>query len=387
MALLVTTLVACGCLERAELSPELVSWSLLSVGTLLSVGRFRPFARCLGLFVCAGLLANLHSSYLLLPFVVLFLLDETAATRLLSLAAIVLAAVVSPYHGRQVLQWSIELTREMELSVRFQDTAANIYLFGFAFLFLLWMIFLLITPARERLPARGKLLFAGALSIGGLVHRDLLPYSLMFVGVLLASTFRTWCERQPDASDPQLVDAFRRMTSSVKKIPAAGGVWLLFCLFVVNAVSMLRTPLIDVYMPRRAVDFILEHQLPGPLLNERAIGPYLVYRFSQLARPDAPKPSFDERLPLFSRELAVAERSLRTLQTGWEKTFSELSPQTVLCRKGSPLWSYLAASLAWTLVFQEEPIPDAPVDDIEGGAPARPKSSFLWMVFTKRADR
>ncbi len=380
---LVTILVACGTLEQQELSPELVSFGLLAVASFFLVSPVRPIFKFGGIFVSGLFLANVHAAFLLLPFFVLFLSRDALKTRLSLAGVSLLSGIFTPSFGLQIVQWLKALAADFQLSVRFQDTAANVYLFSFSFLVLLWILIVLLVPRDKHAFPSSIALLAGILTTAGLPERAMIPYALLPTGLLLACCLRYWSERNR-SDEPQLVDAISKLEIGIKKIPAAGAIWLLFCIGIVNYTALLRQPVVDAFLPRRAMDFYLENRLPGPLLHESVVGPYVAYRFQASGVDSKERAMVDHRLPLFSLSQAISERAMKNLQPGWDELLKKYQPKSILVRKSTPLFEVFSHSQDWEILYDDAD-EVAASEEIEKIKPPPSKEAFGWAIFCRRS--
>ena len=273
IAFVVSALVICGVLERWELSPELFAWTFLVLGCFSFSDRISTNLQRLTLFLSGLALANSHPSFFLLPLFVLILGTGGFAETALRGGLLLAAALLTPSFGGEIHQWASLLISELKLSVQFQDVPGTVFLFRFAFLFLLWILVALLAPRGEEFQEKRIAILAGLLSLLGLVHRDVLPYAILPTGMLLGALLNRIFSEDENPEAPPLLEALRQFSQGLSRIPLAGGIWLLLCLLIVNIAAAIQLPRVDAFLPRMAVDTIIEGKLPGPLLHEDVVSP------------------------------------------------------------------------------------------------------------------
>lgn len=354
LGFLLTAMVACGALEHWELSPALAAWPLLSFAIYACFSDIGFAIRSVSFLISSMLLANIHSSFFLLPFVVLAVPHGKLKEHLVFLGCFLLSCFLTPFHGREIAQWGAELILEMELAIQFQDSAGMVFHFRFAFLLLLWLLVVLSIPRKEKFQEVEISVFAGVLSLAGLVHKDMLPYAILFVGVILALIWRrALAPTVPSEELSPLLLGLRNVSAGMLRIPKLGAIWLIFCLAFVNVWNSMKMPVVDVFLPRMAIDSFIERDLPGPMIYEPAIAPYIIYRTYFVQRSSGLVALYDDRLPLLVRSLSTAYRSLRSPQPDWGTFFELVHPNTALCKRGSTLFQILERSSSWKIVYED----------------------------------
>lgn len=268
VALVITTIVSCGLLESVPFGPELVVWALLS---LLLRSGIRPTSiattALLGL-----LLGNIQTEWFLAAFVLFSLFFPQ---RRIQRLVFVLSGFCSPYLGRHVSFAMANIFAKLKFGMQTGEFAATIFDFRFCFLLFLWVFFALLTSGKALPKAKIRMMIvAGLLSLLALVFSALLPLAILAAGFVLGNAWTDCQDSRP------IVISLKILGERLSRVPLPGVIWVFFCLIVVNSVNFYRFPKVEVFLPVKQVDKILDESLPSPIWHESSIGPYLAYRFA-----------------------------------------------------------------------------------------------------------
>jgi hypothetical protein len=137
-------------------------------------------------------------------------------------------------------------------------------------------------------------------------------------------------------------------------------------------------PFTKALLPTAEIDYLLEHDLPSPILHEAFIGPYLVYRFAGADGSPLRLAAITPRSRLLAPAQALAESAIEKMQPGWKEFFTFIAPETILCRTHTPLYYQLERDPDWNgVVAYGRELPSAVVEKkLERGV-------FGWAVFVK----
>jgi len=365
-AAFVATMCACGVLEQSPLSPELVVWLLLPCCLALGNRGASPKTICAALGVGA-LLGNIQPAWLLGIAAISMLL----AVRWTIVVGYLAGALCSPFFGAQFLSAIKETVAYAQFGLETQASLASIFDFRTAFLILVWaLLALLARISLQELP-RKPLRAAIVLSLLSLLFSSLLAAALILTGWAL-------CAMWPLCSNSQspLVTAIRGLERFLSKLPVPGTLWLLFCVFLVNSINAYRIPLIDIFLPVKETDYIVENNLPPPLWHESAVGPYLAYRFSDALGEPRRQIRLDIRSLPYERQRFVDE-----YRQQWQTAFEQEKPQTVLVRSNAPEYAALSRDSRYKKI---EPL-SSESGDPEAAHPRR-KLTLSWALFVRTIE-
>lgn len=363
-------LVCAGMLSPADIDTEVAGFLLLVPAVALAYCS----SSILVVFALGLAAVNFTSSSLLVwaVFSLLVFQERSKREAFSSSAVLAVSLFCSPYLGRDLAYSVQQLFYFLAIQVGRAADPATVYDFGFAFLFLLWLILGLAWHGAPRALKRGELTILLAGSLLALTHKAFLPYALFFTGLSLSLLWG----RAGALGGGNLRLAFEKTRQALSKVDRVGVVWLLLCLLIPTVYRLYKSPVTQAMLPAHETDFMLEKKLPFPLLHEAAVGPYLMYRFTA-ANGEAEEKIFAApwTAPLDPAS-ALGDLFLSKLSPGWERNFSRADAQTVLCRCGTPLYYLLSSSRDWRLVFEAGEAK---------GAPERVSARFLfsWAVFVR----
>jgi hypothetical protein len=377
----VAFVVSCGVLLGVCLEAKLLGWIFfiicLDLGCRFESGEDKK--RLLILIFFLGLLySNVHSSSLgcLLVLAMLLLSEGENPIRrgcVPFLALFALAQIATPYLGTQVYSSLRGFLNFLSLELNYQANPATIFQYPVAFLLLLLIVIGYLWHCHPWTLRGSELLIILFAAIMGFASRSLLPYALMLCGLMCA---RLWGRVQGSGLG-NLGIALAKLEHQFSKLPAVGLIWVILCLIIVNIANLVRHPITTVLLPAAEVDYLLEDELPFPLLHESAVGPYLQYRFADQAGNPKQLVAMTPAAAQIAPNFAVAEMFLKDLHPGWEKFFTLIAPQTVLCRIGTPLYESLVNNQDWELVFEAKKRVGSGEEET---TPSR-RSLVSWAVF------
>ena len=364
---LVVTMCACGVLEQSPLSPELLVWCLLPCCISLVLKEASTKVLCAALVV-GVLLGNVQPAWLL--FVIL--LSLALRMRWQTALAYCAGGLCSPYFGKQFFAAFDEVGAFARYGLQTHATFSSIFDFRAAFLVLLWvlLIFLSVIGRTAAIDKRGTAA-AATCSLIAILFSAVLPAALIVTGWALCSL---WPQFETSASP--LVISIRGLERLFMKLPAPGTLWLLFCVVLVNSINAYRIPLIEVFLPVKELDYVIENNLPDPIWHEPAVGPYVVYRFSNAMGEPQRKSRIDIRALPSNLETFVEEN-----QNRWTIAFEREQPRTVLVRSNAPEYEALSRDERFKKIELVEPGSDDP----EAPRPKR-KMALSWVLFTRTIE-
>ncbi len=370
---LLVTLVAVGTLESSSVSSFHLGLAALAGVLAVSSGEMQFGRRIAVLFALAAFAANFSE---IGPAVavagVVVAWRHRVGLRLGIACALFGGLLCSPYLGGDVVQqlvgeWPARLMFELES----RGSLASVFDYGFAIMLLLSLIAGLLLAARGAVLQGSEILLALATILLGLVYKPAMPFALVVVAYCAA---RIWRDA-PDGALGELGASVMRMRSSLSRLPSVGTTWILLVLVIINVTKYVQEPVVPVLLPTQALDFVLDQNLPGPVLHEMAVGGYVAYRFSRVSPPRLSY--IDPRAVFLDPKSAKQESALAKLGDGWRGLFERVPPETVVVRTKTALWELLKRTKGWKLAYQDSfPTEDGRVLEIP----------FGWAVFTRVPD-
>jgi hypothetical protein len=345
-------------------------------------------------FLVTLLWSNVHSSVLLLPFI----LASVAVTAPVALFASrfwltfrfivlwLLALFVSPYFGLQVFSGAALWVNEFSVGVLLQKQGGSVFHWDFSLLLVLLGVLVLLAVERRVFPRKGETLPLVVFSIVSLVSRTAVPWALVMCGYAVASQWgRQVLESDPaalrdgsesktpkpkkgaKASSSETKEGFVEGISALSRVfcrlPSPGLEFLLGCIIIVNVVNYSKLPAGLGLLPLKEADYILDKNLKGPILNHPDVGGFLQWRFGTRkdeAESSAPlttqepevRPAADHRTVGINPRFGAEILRLYKLDIGWENTLYSYQPRVALVRTIDPLYQILIRLPQWHLVHE-----------------------------------
>ncbi len=267
----------------------------------------------------------------------------------LFLAVFALTQLITPYAGRQTLTALLSFTSSLSMEGSLPSSAATVFYYPAAFMAILWMLIAYFWHCHPENMRSREFVVLMLLSLLGLAWKEYIPYALIFSGFVVSSLWG----RAGGQGFGNLGTALAKLKTQLERLPATGILWVIFCLIFINVYALIKQPVATAFLPQREVDFLLEKRLPFPVLHEAAIGPYLVYRFTDAAGYPREQALWTPQVLAVNPDLSRIETSIRSIQGEWQKAFELFNPGTVLCRRQSALYELLLRDSSWKLVFKE----------------------------------
>ena len=364
-----TAVVAAAVFESSSLEPNVLGWALffycLEVCSRLSSAQ--DFAKNLSrLTLLLVLFVNVHASAYLAIGWILFTIwsgaDLSAKQKTIAAAAVAASVLCTPYFGSQLPPVLGAFFTQTAHDLLVHPNAGTAFHFSIAFVVLLWVLLLLcLHQAPTALKARDAAL-AAVLTLAALMSVDYAPYAIIGLAYALAQVWGAAGAENLGNLGVGIDALHQRAVSWDQK----GIIWVMFCLVIVNGVQLSRLPLSLGGYPIKALDYIVNENLPGPILTDSRFAPYVAYRTAAADGVPTTKPSVDPRTPSLNLELgnmmSMFERSGRRA----EEFLNSTDPGAILCREESLLCELAQLSSAWELKFEwyksvddPEPLPQA----------------------------
>jgi hypothetical protein len=101
-------------------------------------------------------------------------------------------------------------------------------------------------------------------------------------------------------------------------------------------------------MPVKAVDYIVSHQVSGPILAPDSWGGYVIYRLYPRQQP-----VLDDRHDLYGSEFLKSYLRMIHVEAGWEDFLREHDPVCILLPRNSALANILLKTAPWKVVYTD----------------------------------
>jgi len=364
---LVGTYATVASYNNFTLRPQVLVWMLFAVAICLAdaisqrgISRWRLG----GLALVGCVWANTHLTAVLgLGAVVLWSLQakpgEISVKRAAQTGgAFFLGTLVTPYLGGEWLTFFAKGAHPLKYQAISEFQPATILQFSSVFVLLLVFLLLVVSYTTRALPTLTRGILASGMLLAGLTAVKFIP----FAAIAWAALFSVWWRECGASHRSRVHDNFAEgLLVSKERFGALSAqtgkaiVFLVLAISTVNITYLLRKPLNTVVVPKSAVDFVEEHHLPHPMLNEFSTGGYFMYRFSDAAGLPHHKVAIDGRTNVNPEEVWEMYRASFTGKASWHDFIDKVQAQTIVWRQGSPMVSLLLVSPEWCRVFSSGP--------------------------------
>lgn len=273
-------------------------------------------------------------------------------------AAFFVGTLVTPYLGGEWLTFFVKGTHPLKYQAISEFQPATILQFSSVFVLLLVFLLSVVSYTTRALPTLARGVLASGMLLAGFTAVKFLP----FAAISWAALFSVWWRECGASHRSRVHDNFAEgLLVSKERLWALSSqtgkamVFLIIAISTVNISSLLRKPLNTVVVPKTAIDFVEERQLPHPLLNEFSTGGYLMYRFSDAAGVPRHKVAIDGRTNVNPEGVWEMYRASFTGKSNWHDFIDKVQAQTIVWRQGSPMVSLLLVSPEWCRVFSSGP--------------------------------
>lgn len=346
LGLILGAIAVAGSVNHFGLRPQTLAWVYFGAVIFLAE-RYVEHQKRQTLVLLAALMslwANTHLSVLLGVGAAVswaFAEKSFAPSLKLGLAAIA-GSLISPYFY-EVWLVQQEHSRHMFMYGAIAEfKPATILMHSTGFLAFTVMIYS-IGYARGRQYFRlGQLIGASALTVAALAIIKFMPFAIIYITSVIAVVWR-----KDQAAFGEVGEGLRRLIAVIERLPIQGFCFVLLCLLTVNVVGARNVTYDQKITPVAAVDFIIQKNLPRPVLNDFGRGGYLMYRWSNQRGEPSELVPIDGRTNVIP--VSVYERGLAFLlaKSEWRAYLDLLEPQTILMRNDSPARTLLKESRDW----------------------------------------
>jgi hypothetical protein len=268
--------------------------------------------------------------------------------------AFFVGTLVTPYVGGEWLTFLSKGGHPLKYQMIAEFQPATILQYSTVFVLLQFVFLVMVSFGSRRLPTLSRSALAGGMTIAGLTAIKFLPFAVISLSALMAVWWR-------DASSTEAEDDFDNLGEGLRLLKARferlanqtyGAIaFFILCLVIVNVKGVMSSPINLSIVPKKAVDFIEEHKLGHPILNEFGAGGYLMYRFSNDNGTPRYQVSLDGRTNVNPPELWDMYMASFQGRNTWRDYIEAVKPNTILWRQGSPMVSLLFESGEWCRVF------------------------------------
>lgn len=360
---IIGAMVTSGFVAQYTLRPQSIVWVLFA---LLLVVCFSirdngiSRGRLLSLALISACWANLHITTVIVIGTVAILLfsRQTVKPVSIALAVALVATCCTPHFGYEWIVFFSKADHPVMLRTIAEFGAGTILDYPVGILGILIALLLGFLHLSPRSVPAPLLVLVGIFTLGGLAVVKFLPFALVSTGFALGVAWYTLQKGVLTGAAANLVEGFELLKRGIGYCSSAGAglSFLLLCLVVIKVHPLIGGEVVSrETVPQGAVDFILEHQLPRPIMNTFGDGGYLMYRLSnergEVVAED--RVAIDGRTNVNDPEVMVLSQRALNGHVLWHRYVEKIGPQTILWRNQSPLTSILLASGDWCRVYAE----------------------------------
>ena len=263
-----------------------------------------------------------------------------------------LGTLLTPSFGAEWLTFFKKSGHPLAYSQIAEFGPANILMYSTAFLVLIMgiaLFFIHTKPSRVPLPLG---LYVLAACGAGLAVVKFLPFAVLVTCFFCA---RLWRAAKEDGEGlGNIGESFEQLRVLFRKFPKEGTSFVFLCTAIVNGYKVWNYPVSFEVAPVRAMDLIIDKDLPKPLLHGFGRGGYVMYRLSndvgELEHPVV----MDGRTNVNPPHVWKAFISALNGKESWRDLIELTNPQTILWRNESALTSLLRLSDEWCQIYRGE---------------------------------
>lgn len=265
-----------------------------------------------------------------------------------------LATLITPYMGGEWAAFFAQAGHPLKYSTIAEFRAATVMDYAAGFLLLISGLLLFFVHLQPKALSFAKLLSAAVLCFGAFAVIKFIPFAVIFCAFCVA---KIWATSKSDLGN--LATAINKFSESFEKIPREGLSFVMICLAIINVHKLWQEPINLDVVPKLAVDFIQNNNLPLPILNLFGDGGYLIYRYAD-ANGEPTRgflASIDGRTNVGDPEVFKKHSQAGRGLTNWAEYLDVVKPQTIIWRNEGPLVAILQQKPEWCQVY-EQGLPD-----------------------------
>ncbi|MCB0344385.1 MAG: hypothetical protein KDD66_04685 [Bdellovibrionales bacterium] len=333
------------------LKPDVIAWICFALVIVLAHGvsklqciRFSSAVGVVGIFC---LWSNSHPSTLFGLVCLISLLGSQSRRRLIGscIGLCFIGTLLTPvlFLGPHRI-----LSRFCEAFVHpslFQLLPASFDLYPVSFLLLQLAVLFTLLHYRSGLLSLRLLVALTLFVIAGMSSMPLLPFAFIYTSALIAKALPQLGESSGALGN--LTSAALRFRQAVTRIPSAAACALCILYLSGKAAGLLREPIAQKVLPEAAVSFVLENNLPDPVLNSFGDGPYLMFRFSDERGVPSRLVSVDTRLESNDAKIVALHDGASQGMSTWREYVRRVNPGVIIWPTSSALSTILSAGTTW----------------------------------------
>jgi len=344
------------------LRPQSLTWGLLVLMLLVADVVAREGlskGRIAAITVLSSLWANAHITAILgVGMAALWALDNTRSKgeTLRHGFGVFFSGVVgcflTPHFGAEIITLLSKAGHPMSFTTVAEFQPAQITHYSVAILVIGLSLFCLFLHLRPKSLSLSRIIVVSVTTVAGLAVVKFLPMAAVALALGLATM---WRERATEPSAfKELGEAFTKLSELYQtKLKGQGLAVLLVALVIIQFSRLSEAQKATVLLPTKAVDFMIENNMTGPVLNLFGDGGYLMYRYSDSEGNPKMLVPIDGRTNVIPPELMVKYGKALRGQLGWHEYIDAVKPETILWRTEGPLVAILNERKDWKMVYKD----------------------------------
>jgi uncharacterized membrane protein (DUF485 family) len=352
------------CFNHFTLRPQVIVWILFALAiAVVDDGRSQKLSRrqLLALALLGMAWANSHLTAILgLAGIFLWSIQSSVNSGIswkrtfAASCAFFVGTLFTPYLGGEWITFFSKGDHPLKFQKIAEFQPSTILQYSTVFI-VLYLVLIVVAAFQSRIvPTVARAALAGGMTLAGLTAVKFLPFAAISLGALLAVWWRQSSAIGALGDRSNLSEGLWQAKQGFDRLaPATVGsiAFFMLCVAAANIAGLLRHPFDSQSVPKSSVDFIEQHNLQHPVLNEFGAGGYLMYRFSRTDGTPIHKVAIDGRTNVNSPEIwEMYQASLRGAAT-WEDYIEKVKPKTILWRQGAAFVSLLLLSPEWCRVY------------------------------------
>lgn len=302
----------------------------------------------IGLVVVMSLWANAHITTALGMFICVTWLFQRVPFKLLLIVAAVCFAgtLITPYGGREWIVFLSKTDHPLAHANIVEFGAAHIRDYGTGMFIILLSLLIIFGSKRPASMSLGQMVAVGVFSVGGLGVVKFMPFAVLVLGATLADV---WSQERQKLGN--IYEAFVKLEEQMSKYYGQGLLFFIVVLSIVYGSAPFKVLIEKGYVADGALDFMLEKDLPYPVMNAFGEGGYVMYRYTDAAGNLERKVSIDGRTNVNPELISTDNGAAYSGNLAWRTYFEQVTPETVVWKNPSPLTSLLVLDPQWCRVY------------------------------------
>jgi len=340
------------------LRPQCLSWIcftfILSISERIKNQNKANLKELASLFFISMIWANAHITVIFgVACSALWIVSKKNVKLAVTVAlACLFGSFITPYLGGEWLTLAGKSNHPFSHTYIKEFQPATLYNVSAAILLLLGILLGFFIHFKPKTLSYSQLFLGIVFGLAAFTIQKFLPYAVIIISMLIASTWAKYSEEQKAFSN--LGEGLHLLIKKIKMMPKS--LAAIFCVLIaICIVSNAKEPLAQnlslSLVPKTAVDFIVDNNLPKPLLHGFNEGGYLLYRFSDKAGIPKDKVIIDGRTNVNNSEVVKEFLAAQYAQPKWSKLFERVKPETVIWESNLPLSTILKEKPEWCRVF------------------------------------